>query len=51
VSVPGEGRREKGEADASKDSVGSLRFDVVTELKEPGNGVVSAFNVEGKGTQ
>jgi hypothetical protein len=32
---------EKGEAGASIDFVGSLRVDVVTELKEMGNGVTS----------
>jgi hypothetical protein len=31
---------EKGEAGASIDSVGSLRVDVVTELKETENGVM-----------
>jgi hypothetical protein len=36
---------EKGEAGASIDSVGSLRVDVVTELKEPGNGVMVSFMV------
>jgi hypothetical protein len=30
----GEGRREKGEAAASIDPLGSVRVDVVTELKE-----------------
>jgi hypothetical protein len=43
---------EKGEAAASIDSVGSLRVDVVTELKETGSGVmVSASKWEGKVTQ
>jgi hypothetical protein len=43
---------EKGEAGASIDSVGSLRVDVVTKLKEMGNGVmVSASKEEGRGTQ
>jgi hypothetical protein len=43
---------EKGEAGASIDSVGSVRVDVVTELKETGNGVmVSACRKEWKGTQ
>jgi hypothetical protein len=43
---------EKGESGASIDSVGSVRVDVVTELKEPGNSVmVSASKEERKGTQ
>jgi hypothetical protein len=43
---------EKGEAVASIDSVGIVRVDVVTELKESGNGVmVPASKEEGKGTQ
>jgi hypothetical protein len=36
---------EKGEAGASIDPIGSVRVYVVTELKEPGNGImVSASN-------
>jgi hypothetical protein len=43
---------EKGEVGAYVDPLGSVRVYVVTELKEPGNGVmVSASKEEGKGTQ
>jgi hypothetical protein len=43
---------EKGEAGAPVDPIGSVRVDVVTELKEPGNGVmVPASKEERKGTQ
>jgi hypothetical protein len=43
---------EKHEARACIDPLGSVRVYVVTELKEPGNGVtVPAFKEERKGTQ